>query len=136
MSGSYLDAMSDPPSWTTLMGSGKGTGPPRICRVSAPVATEGHHSETARLRRTHPRVSIVRQRAASWAVPSLNSNNLRLCARIFGLGHCREPAQRRRAHLRVNVARRRAGQREAPHLRPAGRRPPSLSLDRLARTLR
>jgi hypothetical protein len=28
----------------------------------------------------------------------------------------------------VNVARRRAGQRAAPHLRPAGRRPPSLSL--------
>jgi hypothetical protein len=53
----------------------------------------------------------------------------------LGLGHCREPARRRHAHLRVNVARRRAGQRAAPHLRPAGHRPPSLSLGRRARAV-
>jgi hypothetical protein len=53
----------------------------------------------------------------------------------LGLGHCRESARRLHAHLQVNVARRLAGQRAVPHLRPAGRRPPSLSLDRHTRAV-
>jgi hypothetical protein len=61
MSGSYLDAMLDPLFWATLTGSGKGTGPPRIRRVLAPVATKGHRRETARRRRTHPQVSVARR---------------------------------------------------------------------------
>jgi hypothetical protein len=53
----------------------------------------------------------------------------------LGLGHYRELARWRRAHLQVNVARQRAGQRAAPHLRPAGRRPPSLYLGHRTRTV-
>jgi hypothetical protein len=89
MSGSYLDAMSDPPSWTTLTGSGKGTGPPRIRRVSAPVATKGHCRETARRWRTHPRVSVARRRAVSWAAPPDTSSlflGRRACRRLLGFG--------------------------------------------------
>jgi hypothetical protein len=132
MSGSYLDAMSDPPFWTSLTGSGKGTGPPCIHRVSAPVATKGHRREMARRRCTHPRVSVTRRRAASWAAPSAHQQQSRVVHPDFGLGHYREPTRRLHTHLRVNVARQRAGQRAAPHLWSAGRRPPALSFSAAA----
>jgi hypothetical protein len=45
MSGSYLDAMSDPQPWTSMTGSGKGTGPPRIRRrlSGRRRVSTGHH---------------------------------------------------------------------------------------------
>jgi hypothetical protein len=41
----------------------------RVAGMSAPVATKGHHHETARRRCAHPRVSVAHRRAASWVAP-------------------------------------------------------------------
>jgi hypothetical protein len=103
MPGSYLDAMSDPPSWTTLTGSGKGTGPPRIRRVSAPVATNGHRRETV----AHSPSGERRVSPSDFVGGAITHRQQpRVVRPDLGLGHYREPARRRRAHLRVNVARR------------------------------
>jgi hypothetical protein len=112
MLGSYLDTMSDPPSWTSMTGSGKGTGPLRIHRrlSGRRSVSSGHH------KRAPPRdgstavhsPSGERRASASGLVggAATHQQQRRVVRPDLGLGHCCEPARRRRAHLRVNVGHR------------------------------
>jgi hypothetical protein len=131
MSGSYLDAMSDSPSWTSMMGSEKGTRPLRIRRcLSGRWRVSSDHHKRAPLRDGSTAAHSGERRASASGLvggAAAHRQQPRVVCPDLDLGHYREPARRQRAHLRVNVTRRRAGQRAAPHLRSAGRRPPSLS---------
>jgi hypothetical protein len=115
MSRSYLDAMSDPPSWTSMTGSGKGTGPPHIRR-----RLSGHRRiGSGHYKRALPRdgsttahsPSGERRVSASGLVGGAVAHRQqpRVVRPDLGLGHCRKPARQRRAHLRVNVAHQQAG---------------------------
>jgi hypothetical protein len=112
MSGSYLDAMSDPPSWTSMTGSGKGTRPPRSRRRLSGRRRVG----SGRHKRAPPRDSSTAAHSPSGERRASTSGLVggavahrqqpRIVCPDLGLGHCRKPARWRRAHLWVNVARR------------------------------
>jgi hypothetical protein len=115
MSGSYLDTMSDPPSWTSMTSSGKGTRPQRIRRR----LSGRRRVSSSRHKRAPPRdgstaahsPSGERHASASGLVGGTTAHRQqpRVVCPDLGLGHCRKPARRQRANLRVNVACRRAG---------------------------
>jgi hypothetical protein len=115
MSGSYLDAMSDPPSWISMTGSGKGSWPPRIRhRLSSHRCIGFGHYKRAPPRDGSTAVhspSGERRVSASGLVggTAAHQQQPRVVRPDLGLGHCRKPARRRRAHLQVNVARQLAG---------------------------
>jgi hypothetical protein len=114
MSGSYLDAMSDPPSWISMTGSGKGTGPPCIRhRLSSHRRIGFGHYKRAPPRDGSTAVhspSGERCVSASGLVGGAAAHRQpRVVRSDLGLGHCRKPARRWHAHLQVNVARQRAG---------------------------